>query len=473
MATVEELRQLLARTSWWSEPRTWILRDLDLIRARKAPFEYSAGVLRDLVPGGLYLLRGPRRVGKSVELKKTIERLIASGEDPRRLVHVAADRLVARDLQKIVDAAAPLTPPRRHRFWFIDEITAITDGWPAAIKWLRDNDTRFGLDTVVLTGSSCANLDEAVKALAGRRGGAENSDRVLLPMPFRAFVRACSDNPPPHDSGRVPVADLTQALLQEAVLTLAPWLNQLIRQWEAYLAVGGFPQAISAHITGDERARRTLCQTLLDVIHGEAFVQSRWSKAQSGAFVARLARGLASPTNRHDIAMDLDTSANTVRRRINALRDALTVWPCHPCQPKGSLRPALRSQEKIYFTDPIYTFLPHHIGLSPNLPVLSEQQLGVALLRAFVRTHPEAYPNFDSVLFHRTPARKEIDFVGPAFGGLAIESKYVGQRRWKRNARTLAASRWRGVVATRSALDLSDPELLAVPTGLLAWLIGG
>ena len=473
MATIDELRHLLARASWWTEPRTWILRDLDLMQARKAPFEYSAGALGDLVPGGLYLLRGPRRVGKSVELKKTIERVITSGTDPRRILHVAADRLLASDLQRIVDAGALLTPRAGPRFWFIDEITAITDGWPAAIKWLRDNDTRFGLDTVVLTGSSAVNLDEAVKALAGRRGGAEHSDRVLLPMSFRAFVGACSENPPPQDPRPLQVGDLTPALFEEAVATLAPWLNQLIQQWDIYLAVGGFPQAVAAHITGDHRARRTLRQALLDVIHGEAFVQSRWSKAQSGAFVARLARGLASPTNLHDIATDLGTSAKTVRRRIDALRDSLTVWPCHPCQPKGVLRPALRSQEKTYFTDPIYSLVPRHAEMPSNLGALSEQQLGVALLRSFARANPAAYLDFDSVLFHRTPARKEIDFVGPGLGGLAIESKYVGQRRWRRNASTLAASRWRGVVATRSALDLENPELIAVPTSLLAWLIGG
>ena len=97
MATIDELRGLLARAGWWTEPRTWILKDQDLIQARKAPFEYSAGVLGDLVPGGLYLLRGPRRVGKSVEVKKTIERVIASGADPRRILHVAADRLGAGD----------------------------------------------------------------------------------------------------------------------------------------------------------------------------------------------------------------------------------------------------------------------------------------------------------------------------------------------------------------------------------------
>ena len=473
MAAAPDLRLMLARTSWWAEPRTWVLKDLDLIRARNAPFEYSAGVLEGLAPGGLYLLRGPRRVGKSVELKMTIARLLADGVDPRRILHVAADRLTAGDLVAVVDAAAPLTPREGPRFWFIDEITAVSDGWPAAIKWLRDNDSRFGSDTVVLTGSSAANLDEAVKALAGRRGDAERSDRVLLPMPFRAFVGAHSDSPPPPDPMPVPVADLTPSLLRDAAFTFAPWLDRLIHQWESYLTVGGFPQATSAHVTGDEQALRALRRTLLDVIHGEAFVQSRWSRAQSGAFVARLARGLASPTNRHDIAMDLDTSADTVRRRIEALRDAFIVWPCHPCRPTEPLRPALRSQEKIYFTDPVYFSPPHRDGPRPDLGVLSEQQLGNVLVRSFARTAPEAYPDFDSVLFHRTPARKEIDFVGPAFGGLAIESKYVGQRRWKRNARTLAASRWRGVVATRSALDLDDSDLMAVPTGLLAWLIGG
>ncbi|MDE2762271.1 MAG: hypothetical protein OXQ94_07005 [Gemmatimonadota bacterium] len=38
---------------------------------------------------------------------------------------------------------------------------------------------------------------------------------------------------------------------------------------------------------------------------------------------------------------------------------------------------------------------------------------------------------------------------------------------------TIRASRWRGIVATRDALDLRDPEVGAVPTGLLVWLIGG
>ena len=459
---------MLALTGWWSKPRSWVLGDRDLRQAARAPFDYSANVLDDLRPGGLYLLRGPRRVGKSVEVKKTIKRLIGEGRDPRCIVHFAADGLSAADLRRIARVTDELTPPDGRRFWFFDEITSIADGWPAAIKWLRDNDSRFGDDTVVLTGSSAADLGEAVRALAGRRGGVPDPDRVLLPMSFRAFARARSDVDLPEDIPPLSVAHLTPSVLRERVRALAPWLNQLVEQWDAYIRVGGFPQAVSAAAAGDDSSGE-LCRDLFQVIHGEAFARAAWSQAQSAAFTTRLAKGLASPTNRHDIATDLGTSRQSVGRRIAALREAFVVWPCYP---ERSLRPALRSQEKTYFADPVYARLfPQAVPPDPG--PMSEQQLGVVLVRSFLREDPASYLNFDSVLYHRTGGRREIDFVGPAFGDLAVESKYVDGERWTRGAGVIRGSKWRGLVATRRALDTRDPDLIALPTGMLAWLIGG
>ena len=468
MPSVDDIRGTLARTGWWSHPRSWILADRDLRRAARAPFDHSANVLDDLRPGGLYLLRGPRRVGKSVEVKKTIQRLIENGEDPRRIVHFAADNLSAGDLRRIVDVAAGFTPPDGRRYWFFDEITAIADGWPAAIKWLRDNDARFGDDTVVLTGSSATDLGEAVRALAGRRGGIPDPDRVLLPMSFRAFVRARSDIGLPEDPSPLSVADLTPSVLRERVRALAPWLNEIVEQWAVYIRVGGFPQAVSSAATGDD-ASVELCRDLFQVIHGEAFARAAWSQAQSAAFTTRLAKGLASPTNRHDIATDLGTSRQSVGRRITALREAFVVWPCYP---ELSLRPALRSQEKTYFVDPVYARLFPQTA-PPDPGPMSEQQLGVALVRSFLREDPASYLNFNSVLYHRTGGRREIDFVGPAFGDMAIESKYVDGERWRRGTSVIRGSGWRGLMATRRALDIGDPDLIAMPTGMLAWLIGG
>ena len=92
---------------------------------------------------------------------------------------------------------------------------------------------------------------------------------------------------------------------------------------------------------------------------------------------------------------------------------------------------------------------------APDPSALSEQQLGMALLRSFERDHPGSYMKFDRVLHHRTRTRKEIDFVGPGLVGIAIESKYVDGRR-QRDAQILVASGWRGIVATRSELNLDD-----------------
>ena len=468
MITTSEMERRLARTPWWARPRDWVRDDPDLRGARDSSFEYTAGVLRDLVPGGLYLLRGPRRVGKSVEVKKTIQGLIDGGEDPRRILHVAADNLGAPDLRKMVDASVAVTRAEGPRFWFLDEITAVADGWPAEIKWLRDNDPRFSADTVVLTGSSATGLDEAVKALAGRRGGAADSDRVLMPMPFRDFLRLTRGGPPEADFGPWSVSQITRDTLTKAARDIAPWLDDLIRGWEDYLRVGGFPRSVDAHIRNadDEPFRREL----LDVVHGEALRRARWSKSQTDAFVRRLARGLGAPTNCSDIATDIGSSATLVRNRINALRDGFAVWPCHR---ERDLRPHLRAQEKVYLMDPILARLTRRPQPVPDRGILSEQQLGIALLRAMERERPGTFLDFDAVLHHRTQTRKEIDFVGPRFGGVAIESKYVSGRGWRRAIPTIRASRWRGIVATRDALDLRDPAVGAVPTGLLVWLIGG
>ena len=463
-----EVQQRLSDSNrWWGDPDGWANRDPDLRRANEAPFRYTARVLADLVPGGLYTLRGPRRVGKSVEAKKAIAALIDGGVDPRLIVYMSVDGWQADDLGRLVDAATVLQTSG-HRYWFIDEITSVTDGWPHRIKWLRDNDSRFSTDTVVLTGSSAADLGTAIGTLLGRRGSAVSPDRVLLPMGFRTFAmlrtESRGESGPPADVGPLPISDLGTDRLREAVHEITPWLHALVMAWEAYLLTGGFPQAVADHIAGGA-ADSPLSRSLLDLVHRDALQQTDWSRIQTNAFLLRLAEGLGSPVNRSAVANDLLTSASTVQRRITALQEAFVLWPCHRAH---NMRPHLRAQEKLYFTDPIFTrLLPDS---PPDSSLLSEQQLGVALLRALERDEPGSYLEFDRVLHHRSKSGAEIDFVSASLPGCAIESKYVDAR-WKRATRTLADSPWQGIVATRSVLDTEDADLLAIPTALLAWLI--
>ncbi|MDE0449748.1 MAG: AAA family ATPase [Spirochaetaceae bacterium] len=460
-----EVQQMLTATNrWWRNPRDWQRDDPDLREADGAPFRYSAGVLDDLAPGGLYVLRGPRRVGKSVELKRAIESLVASGIAPRSIVHAAVDGWRAADLGRLVSAAGVLMPRDGRRYWFIDEITGITDGWPEQVKWLRDNDARLRDDTVVLTGSSASDLTASIKALAGRRGSAGDPDRVLLPMGFRTFSRLAAEEPVGIDIGPLRVADLTPRLLADAAHALAPWLHALVDTWEGYLLAGGFPAAVASYIDTREVAP-PLVRGLVDVVHGDAFRRADWSRAQTAAFMHRIGRGLCAPVNISAVADDIGVSSSSVQRRLDELREAFVVWPCYQ---EDALRPKLNAQAKVYFTDPVYARLEVDVPLDSS--VLSEQQLGTALWRSLERARAGSYLGYDRILYHRTRTRREIDFVGPDLGGWAVESKYVDGR-WRRDAQTLLASRWRGIVATRSELNFDDPEVAAVPAAMLAWLL--
>ena len=468
---IGELQAKLTSTNgWWRLPQDWTKRDPDLQEASAAPFTHSAGVLADLERGGLYVLRGPRRVGKSVELKHTIERLIREGADPRAIMHMSVDGWSADNLGTLVRAADRLMPPDGHRWWLIDEITAIADGWPAQIKWLRDNNPRFRQDTVVLTGSSSSNLRASIGDLAGRRGPASAPDRVMLPIGFRTFVKLTDRESGPEDAtglGPLAVADLTPDRLRDAAYSLAPWLDLLVDAWEDYLRVGGFPQAIASHIR-HRLVAETLQRALFGVISGDAFQRARLSDLQTTEMLRRLTRGLGSQINSSRLAREINVSPPTAQRRIDDLCESFVAWPVHREQ---GLRPNLRAQRKIYFTDPIYAQIGSGDAQTVDETALSEQQLGMALLRNSLRDSHSNYADFNRVLHFRSATNAEIDFVGPGFGGLAIESKYADGR-WRSSVgRTLTASPWRGLVATRTELDLDEPETVAMPTAMLAWLI--
>ena len=184
------MQRVMSRNcTWWRRPQGWEANDPDLGSLRDSPLDYEPNTLTDIVPDGLYVLRGPRRVGKSVEIKRTIASLLHRGVQPLQVIHYACDTLRRGELRQVERVGRNLATAgmRAPRYWFLDEITAV-ENWPSEIKWLRDN-TEMKTDCVVLTGSSARDLDEARKELAGRRGAAESSDRLLLPMSFRTFCR--------------------------------------------------------------------------------------------------------------------------------------------------------------------------------------------------------------------------------------------------------------------------------------------
>ena len=184
----DHIRQLLTESCpWWragaarTDPLSWTAADRVLVGRARYDLGYRPKVLADLatVPIGdtLAVLRGPRRVGKSVALRDLAAALLARPDvEPHQVVYFACDGMSAQDLTRALRLGRELTrhldvSAPRPRVWLLDEVTAVK-GWTATLKRARDT-TAFGDDTVIATGSSW-RADEDVEGhlLAGRAGTA-------------------------------------------------------------------------------------------------------------------------------------------------------------------------------------------------------------------------------------------------------------------------------------------------------------
>lgn len=467
----QQAQELTRLNPWWRDASRWASHDGDLADARNSGLNYRSGVLDDLAPGGLHLLRGPRRVGKTVAVKQCIEGLLQTGTPPTAIVRTAVDGWAAKDLRTLTqNTALPPMPSDAQRYWFLDEITAVTGDWPGQIKWLRDNEPGFRAATVVLTGSNSAGLTDAAGALAGRRGKATGLDRTLTPMGFRTFADLVSHIALPG-APSLPLDGLRSEQARAAYQQLLPWLDDLVRLWELYISYGGFPVAVAAARVGDS-IPPSFVDDLFDVIANDTFANSRLSSLTEVALLERLWASLGSPANLSNIADDVDVSQDVVTRHVGYLRDAYLLWPC-PQRDANAWLPRPRSQAKLYAVDPLVARLAHlrnpeRADIDPT--ALTEMQIGSAIRRRQLRERPRS--STDDSLFHvRTASRKEIDFVAADLGRAAVEAKYIEDGRWRSEAQTVDASEWDGLMVTRNVLDTAGPHAWAVPAGLLAFLL--
>jgi Predicted ATPase (AAA+ superfamily) len=453
---------------WW-RGKSW--KDPDLAAARGTGLGYEAGVLSDLRAGGLYILRGPRRVGKTVATKQAIVELTKSGVPGTSIVRVAVDGWAANDLRTVVqNVTLPRPPEGSRRWWFIDEATGMVDDWVSVIKWLRDNLPEFANATVVVTGSDASALTGAIGRWSGRRGEVGERDRTLLPIGFRTFVDLVLDEAP-RNIPRLPLADLHSAVANEAYHALVPWLGELSRMWSVYLSYGGFPRSAAAAKRGLP-IPQDFVDDIFDVIFRDVFADSQLSRTAAATLFSRLMEGMANPVNYSTIAGDAEVTHPTVIRHIEYLRNGYLAWTC-PRKAAESWLAWPKAQPKIYAVDPLVARLSHLRNASrPDVDptILTEMALGVAVRRAAVADGRE-WDGDEFLFYYRTPTGNEIDFVSQLLGDTAIEGKYTSGS-WRREAQTVDASPWRGILATENLLEVDGSEgAWAVPAGILGYLL--
>jgi predicted AAA+ superfamily ATPase len=483
----DEIRTRLRENNpWWQavanerDPVAWASADRSLVARQSFDLGYRSNLLHDVVNGELddklVILRGPRRVGKSVLLKDTALALCGRRDiDPRQLIYVALDGMTVADLRRVLRLGRELTRSMgdQRRIWLLDEVTALK-GWTAELKYQRDN-TPFGNDTVVCTGSSWEGTSNVERDLLAGRSG-ERSDRrsrVLHPMSLREVLIATNRLNPTFEKIR-PWELQSPAALRIAE-TLEPFVDELDLAWQSYLTSGGFPRAVAEnHNTGG--VSDSFLEDLAAWLHRDVDPDAHDDSVPR--LLSAIEQHCSSPLSRNTLSQELGyADGNGLDVRLNRLTHAYAALWCHQIDVNGN---RIRgSQSKMYLADPLLSWIGPRLrsGLpSPDFTRLTEAALAVALARAVDDLQRGRWESDDAIGYLRTGGGKEIDFSKvpiPSPSGVKqsvpLESKWVSSG-WRAEARSIEGFFSSGVVATRTILDTTKTAW-ALPAPIVALLL--
>jgi uncharacterized protein len=471
---------------WWRNDG-WELDDPHLRRLRSQRLRLPSPQVEeiDLERPAVHMLRGPRQVGKSTDLKLLVRRARDAEVAARSIIYLSLDTLEDRPPSELIAAIGRAlmlsgSQDAHPRVILLDEVTA-ADGWQIAIKVLWD-DGRIDRDIVVCTGSSAADLAyRTAERLPGRRGAGR--DLLVLPQSFAAFAHALDSGVPP--SPRLGIAEMLTGEGREELERARMHIPALQSALERYLLFGGLPAAVAeaaAHLPEpSEEVRRVLWDSLVREI------QRRGSSiAAAQALLERMSRSLGSKVSWTAVAHDLAVPLGARRKRAGANDPrtvqgyvemlainyfALVLYFWKPDSGTGDIS----KDKKIYFGDPLLaTIVASRTGLPRNPHADIENAVALALYRRYEPSERSAEGFSAPERLHVWGTRRggEIDFVcGPRD---AVEAVEVAD--WKKVSRQKATAPMRALpgrpslVATRDELSFGTTANL-VPAALLLWAV--
>lgn len=478
-------RQILRYNPWWTDPG-WEPKDAHLKRLAAQPARLPSPQVEavGLARPAVHVIRGPRQVGKSTDLKLLATRALNEGFSPRQVVYLSLDLLEDQPAEALVETAErafELAASReRPRLLLLDEVTSAA-AWRTSIKSMWD-DGQIDADVVVCTGSSAIDLATGIaERLPGRRG--PGRDFLVLPQDFGSFARAINTTIP--QGLGLTISDLVSPDGQEALFDARIHLPALHAAFERYLVFGGLPAAVAEAVNGEPMPTEDVQRIMWDSLVKE--VQRKGATVPATqALLERVMRSLGSKVSWNQMAQDMDvplrrkgstsTSTATDRRTVEAYIEflALNYFALILYFWKPDSGTANRSKDKkIYFGDPLlHTITAERVGLNRDPHADVENAIAVALYRRYEPNERTAENMVSPENLHVWGTKKggEIDFVcGPRAAIEAVEvADWQKVNRQKATAPMRALPNRPALVATRNDLEFGDNYNL-VPAPLLLW----
>lgn len=180
------LRQLHLYNTWWTSNR---VPDERLEKFHRRDF-YA--LQKDLNDESIISLIGPRQVGKTTLLYQTIDHLLKSGVEAKRILFVTMDdNILGMNTDELLTDCInayyknilehPLKNYAQRLYFFLDEIQHLPD-WNRKVKNLYD--LKLNVKFILSGSSSTSILDGSKESLAGRL-----KIQIMLPLKFLEVVK--------------------------------------------------------------------------------------------------------------------------------------------------------------------------------------------------------------------------------------------------------------------------------------------
>lgn len=430
----------------------------------------------------VHALVGARRVGKTTVLYQLVDELVSRG-DPRRVMFATLDDEalfpVAGNLRRLLSLYSrrvlleqPMRPPSQRTYIILDEIQAARR-WQITLKNVVD---RLGPTTIVVSGSSSANMVGTSRPLLGRI-----RHQTMMPMSFSEYA-SFKGRPYVPALGKVG-AGMRSALAasvrdgdagafyeraKESLSELALTKGGILTDLSEYMVYGGCP-GIAAAAGHDDKAEQLKTHLRISMYQDVVKVGGVRSPHVLEPLFAVLARRSPRIINKDRIAKNLGINKITLDAYLGYLKAAYLVSYSDPYAPIRS-----RAERKVYIVDTgmrntatSRTYIDS-LSDSTETGLLAESIAGDHTRRLWTALDPSALPEMP--YYWRSSRGDKVDLViDLQHKPVPIEVKY---RRQVESSDLKGLSRFVDKFGARVALALTqdhtrlDGRIVCIPLWL-------